>query len=375
MFKSIKCEIAYYNKTICRWYKEGLPAIQNREDFIAKQLNSIGYMVGGWAPINMEGYPENTDISRYFNFDLKLARVPLNFEPFLKEENIEENDEYRIFIDKYGIKQKDLKKSVSMPQFLEYPVKNRSDFEKIKSLYTDDYEKRLCNNWVKKIENYRKDSYTILLNNDLWGFFGVLRQLMGIEFLSLIFYDDPSFIKEILKFYTDYVIKFWEYILKRVRVDVVFIWEDMAYNKASLISPDMFREFLLPYYKEITYFLRGQNIKNIFVDSDGNIADLISLWIEGGITGLFPMEVKSGMDIVLVRKIFPDLIIAGGINKMALAKDKSSIDFELEKAEYVLERGKYIPFIDHSIPYDISWENFKYYRNKINELIDKFNKH
>ena len=87
------------------------------------------------------------------------------------------------------------------------------------------------------------------------------------------------------------------------------------------------------------------------------------------------MEVNSGMDVVTVRKNFPDLIIAGGINKMALAKDRSSIDFELAKAKYVLEKGKYILFIDHAIPYDISWENFKYYRHKLNELIDRYDKH
>ncbi|MCL5073531.1 MAG: hypothetical protein M1308_21950, partial [Actinobacteria bacterium] len=233
----------------------------------------------------------------------------------------------------------------------------------------------LFRSWIKEVENYRKDGCVILLNNDLWGFFGVLRQLMGLELLSLMFYDDHDFIKDILKFYTNYVIKIWEYILERVKVDVVFIWEDMAYRKTSLISPDMFREFLLPCYKKITYFLRGYNIKNIFVDSDGNITDLIPLWIEGGVTGLFPMEVNSGMDVVTVRKNFPDLIIAGGINKLSLAKDKNNIDFELEKAKYVLEKGKYIPFIDHAIPYDISWENFKYYRNKLNELIDKYAKH
>ena len=88
LFESIKCEIAYFNKAICRWYKEGLPTNQKSEDFIIKNQNSTGVMVGGWAPVNMEGQPENTDISRFFNFNLKLARVDLNFEPFVKEETI-----------------------------------------------------------------------------------------------------------------------------------------------------------------------------------------------------------------------------------------------------------------------------------------------
>jgi len=258
-----------------------------------------------------------------------------------------------------------------MPQFLEYPVKNRDDFEKIKSLYKPDYSLRLYNNWIGITENYRKNGYKIWLYNDLWGFFGVLRQLMGVELLSVMFYDDPIFIHKILSFYTDYTVNFWGYILNRLKVDIVMIWEDMAYKNGSLISPKMFKEFLLPYYKKLTRFLKDWNVDKIFVDSDGNVNELIPLWIEAGIDGIYPMEVMAGMNIVKIRKSFPELIIAGGIDKHALAKDQNEIDKELEKADYVLRTGRYIPFVDHSIPSNVSWENFRYYREKLNNIIDK----
>jgi len=37
----------------------------------------------------------------------------------------------------------------------------------------------------------------------------------------------------------------------------------------------------------------------------------------------------------------------------------------------LLKTGGYIPFGDHFIPPEVNWEDFKYYRNKLNDIIDK----
>jgi len=37
----------------------------------------------------------------------------------------------------------------------------------------------------------------------------------------------------------------------------------------------------------------------------------------------------------------------------------------------VLKTGGYIPFGDHFIPPDVSWENFRYYRESLNKIIDR----
>ena len=123
---------------------------------------------------------------------------------------------------------------------------------------------------------------------------------------------------------------------------------------------------------DLVSFLKKRDVGNIFVDSDGNIENLIPLWIESGVDGLYPMEVQAGMDVAKIRNRYPDLLMAGGIDKMALSKSKKDIDKELEKAEAVLKTGGYIPFVDHVVPPEVSWENFKYYRNNINNLIDKY---
>ena len=53
--------------------------------------------------------------------------------------------------------------------------------------------------------------------------------------------------------------------------------------------------------------------------------------------------------------------MAGGFNKCVLAQGKAAIDAELTRIMPLIEQGGYIPTIDHSIPPDVSYENFTYY--------------
>ena len=75
----------------------------------------------------------------------------------------------------------------------------------------------------------------------------------------------------------------------------------MAYNHGSLINPDMFKRFALPHYRKVCEWLRAQGVKIIFLDSDGDIRELIPIWLEAGINGLWPFEVQAGMDVVKIR--------------------------------------------------------------------------
>jgi uroporphyrinogen decarboxylase len=93
--------------------------------------------------------------------------------------------------------------------------------------------------------------------------------------------------------------------------------------------------------------------------------------MEGGVTGMFPFEAQAGMDIVSVAKEFPTLQIMGGLDKTKIAKDKASIDQELEKLPWMLHRSGYIPYMDHLVPPEVPWDLFVYYRKRVQEIIEK----
>ena len=165
----------------------------------------------------------------------------------------------------------------------------------------------------------------------------------------------------------------FEEILSKTDLDFVYFWEDMSFKNGPLISPALFRTFCAPYYKRITDFLRARGIANIFVDTDGDCWLLIPEFIDAGLSGMYPFEVQSGMDIVEVRKMHPELCIIGGLDKRAVAEGKEAIDAELDtKLPPLLTSGRYIPTCDHLVHPEISWDNYCYFRRRVREYIEKY---
>lgn len=182
--------------------------------------------------------------------------------------------------------------------------------------------------------------------------------------------EDPMLVHEMMEFLAEFFIGVMRRALEEATIDWVIFWEDMAYRNASLISPKMFREFMLPRYKKVTDFIRNHGIDIIGVDSDGNVNELVPLWLEGGVNLVYPMEVQAGNDVVAYRQKYgKDLLMTGGFDKRALAQGKSAIDAEFARLMPVVEGGGYIPTIDHSIPPDVPYENFVYYWERKKKLL------
>jgi len=374
--RTLNWEFGYWAGAVHRWYQEGLP----KKVGLPKELQHTYIVRGpglywpagmGTGGVNVYA-PVGKDVHAAFNFDKGHRRIPLNtwsYPPF-ERKVLEENEETQIVRDEWGVTQRLSKDSTSPPGYIEWPVKNRKDWEKFKEERLQiRIKERLPVKWSQLVQEYRKRDYPLMLGGYPCGFYGGLRYLMGEVTLSTMFYDDPKLIKDIQKFLSNFWITLYSEVLAEVKPDWCLFWEDMAYKTGSLISPKHFREFLSPYYKKVTSFLKANEVNIIHVDSDGNVWELIPLWLEAGITGVYPMEVNAGMDIVKVRRSFPNLQILGGVDKMLLARGKKEIDKELTKIPYMIRKGGYIPYCDHAVPEDIPWKNFKYYRQELWKII------
>jgi uroporphyrinogen decarboxylase len=368
--KSVKAEFGFWYETIIRWNKEGLPLDDG------SMLKSDGHNIkGNFNSGSAEHDTVDKAVHRYFNFDFNSYSIKNSFSPKYDTKTVEEDNNFVIFVDDYGITQKVIKNEendikTTMPMYLDYPIKSREDFFSYKERFNEDFDKRMEPGWEKKYKEKKDKDYLIWLCGTSNGLFWFPRKVMGLERFLMNIYDDPYLIKEMLDFILEYTISFWEYILDKVEVDIVLMREDFAYKGGGFISPYLFKEIFLPRYKKLTDFLKSYRIKNIFIDSDGDINSLIPLIIESGINGILPLEMTGEMDIVKIRKMFPNLKMAGGINKMMISGDMNEIDKELEKVPFVLKKGGYIPFLDHTVPPVIPWGNFKYYREKLNKIID-----
>jgi uroporphyrinogen decarboxylase len=176
---------------------------------------------------------------------------------------------------------------------------------------------------------------------------------------------------EMMDYLADFYVALYDQVLSQVAVDYAFHWEDMCYVAGPLISPKMFAEFMLGPYKKLTGLLRDHGVDIIMVDTDGDARKLIPLFLEGGVTGLYPFEVQSHQDVGEIRRQYPRLLMQGGIDKKALAAGKDAIDRELEARVPVVLEGGYIPHVDHGVPPDVSWEDFCYYRHKLDAMLDE----
>jgi hypothetical protein len=59
--------------------------------------------------------------------------------------------------------------------------------------------------------------------------------------------------------------------------------------------------------------------------------DIVGNWIEEGVNIMFPLEVNGGTDPVALREKYGQgILLAGGVNKIPLAKGKKEIEQELD---------------------------------------------
>ncbi len=407
--KSIKWEFGYWGSTLENWYKEGLPKnnyptiptnIINTttslyttvwSHFLKKEKNLFEKIYGqpdrklklpdgiiacgGGIYWPTQGFAIDTDVKDYFKMDEIQVIVCAEqlFYPQFKPEILNEDEKYIDYMDLDGGIRRFSKSEQVLPTGLDWPVKDWKTWEKIKEerMNLNNIKERLPKNWTELVKEYKNRNYPLAFGGYPNGIFGTLTHLIGYENLFLFYYDNPDLIKDILDRLTDIWIALWEEILSYTDVDLCNIWEDISSGKGSMVSPKIVREFMSPYYKKISDFLKSKKIDIFLVDTDGDCNELVPIFIEAGVTGMYPMEVSAGMDVIALRKKYPDFFIMGGIPKFEISKGKNSIDKMLGPVEWLLKQGGYIPFADHCIPPEVSWDNFKYYREKLNSMIDR----
>ncbi len=398
--RSLKWEFGYWGETLNNWYRQGLPrthwasvpeeittvnssiytyAWTCENKFVVSDEYPKGYvsMAGGlyWPT---QGFAKDADVMKRFRMDEHQQLVDLNLfaYPLFTPETIWETEEKLMYRDVDGVQRLFDKKEATMPATWETMVKDWDSWNKFKEerLSMKDLQKRLPPNWAEKIKEYKNRSYPLGIGGYPMGFFGTPAHLLGYDKLFFMYYDEPELIHDMMTTFTDLWIAVFEEVLKDVEIDHAQIWEDISFGMGCMISPELMQEFMLPYYKRMTGFLKAHGVNVVCVDTDGNCYSIIPFFIEAGATAMLPFEVHCGMDVRKVRSMYPELAMMGGIPKSNIAMGKSAIDEFLKPVEDILKTGGYIPFGDHFIPPEVPFEQFSYYRERLNDIIDRSGK-
>ena len=337
------------------------------------EFGVFGHTLERWRK---EGLPANASLDDYFGFD-KRERIAVNFQmwPEFEQSVLAETDEFQIVIEQFGIKQRRWKDGrIGMPEFLEHPIKTRAEFQKMKRRYDPDSPQRYPQPWDASVKRCNERDYPLYAQAFRHiGFFGPIRNWMGLEALLFAFYDEPLWVHEMMEFVGDFLVAMAERIGPHISLDYLVFFEDIGFKGSTLISPQIFRTFMMQHYRRGADAFRKYGTEVFFADSDGWNDNLIPLWMECGVNGFSPMEVAAGGKgpVALRQEYGRDLLLYGGMDKRVLAQDKKAVEKEvLGKLPYMVEKGGYIPTIDHSIPHDASFVNYVYYRQLIRDVAE-----
>lgn len=329
-------EFGYWEETLARWRGEGMPA-----------------EVIDWPSADT-----------YFGYSpLRLAPVAGHLFPPIEEKVIEEGDEYRIIINGDGVKcrvRKDFRYS-GMPEFLEYPVRDRQTWENLAPLWVASDPARYPADWEEQKKEWQTRDYHMGIH--IGSLFGFWRNMSGLEWACTLCYRDPVLFEEIVEQQFTFHMAVTRRAIEEVAFDYAAIWEDMACRTGPFLPPAIFREFLVPRYARMTAMLREHGVDVVYVDCDGNIDLLIEPWLEAGVNCMIPLEVAAGADPVKYREKYGHrVLLMGGVDKAPLIQfDKNGIRKMIERLAPVVEDGGYIPHLDHLCPPDISFESYRYY--------------
>ena len=97
-------------------------------------------------------------------------------------------------------------------------------------------------------------------------------------------------------------------------------YSDVAWNKGLLLSPRILRQVLLPSVRKIGRAYHEHGIAMVY-HSEGDIRAIVPELIEAGVDGINPLSPSENMDAVEIRRLYPRLVLWGGIDERAMLVD------------------------------------------------------
>ena len=316
-----------WGTTLERWRREGLPE--------------------GVAPLDYLGV---NDIVKIGGDD--SLRFPIQV--------LEEGEDYRVYVDNNGVTRKDLNPGGGWtPHWLDYTIKDRSTWEQHKYRLAYD-DARLRENALDVYRHARQEGKYVMYSghacfHPIWHWIGQVNEFIWMA-------EQPELIQEMFGAFAQLVIDIYEgYKGKGITFDGAFMADDMAYRNGTLFSNAMYREMVFPFHKRICDHMTADRL-SVTLHSDGDIREFIPMVIEAGFRGLHPLEAKVGLDVGELKRDYGDRLgLHGNIDVRALATTKETIEEEIRnKLTAAKQGGGYIYHSDHSVPDDVSFENYTF---------------
>jgi uroporphyrinogen-III decarboxylase len=204
------------------------------------------------------------------------------------------------------------------------------------------------------------------------GVFEQLHYLMGVDDCLINFYEEPEAMKELIEYITEYELSWAKEYTSHVKPDALFHHDDWGSQNSSFMSPDMFREFILPAYKKIYGFYKKNGVEIIVHHSDSYAANLVPMMIEMGIDVFQGCSTTNNVP-ELVKKYGSKIAFMGDLNNGVLDKADWTPELvrkEVERACRTNGKLYFIPCLTMGGPMSI----FPGVYDAVSEEIDRMSK-
>jgi hypothetical protein len=347
--------------------------------------------LGTWGQTRARWEQEAPESVKGFTWDWFVGEPDLNldhrefigvnygFLPPFEYEVIEETEEHVVARNKLGIITKARKEGMtygtrmSMDQYLAFPVNGPADFPAVRARLVAAISDRYPRDLDDKIALWKRRDFPLVLGRNCAakGFYWRAREFMGTEALSYAWYDYPDLMHEMMEFFADFLMETSRPVLEKIQVDYFVLNEDMSMKGGPLLGPDTYRTFIFPHMRRLVEFLRSHGTRYIAVDSDGDPTALIPLLLDAGVDTLWPIERASNVGPGQWRKQFgKTLRLWGGVDKRILSRGRDAVRRHLKEFIPLIEEGGFIPTVDHTVPPDVSWDDFRTYMEMKRALLN-----
>lgn len=331
---------------------------------IARKVpDRVPVMDGPWSATvrrwEREGLPEGRSPADHFGYEIHV--IGFDQSPRFPVRVIEENEEYVLETTAEGGRRRNHRDRSTTPEVVDCAVKRPEDWPAIRERLAPDL-KRI--DWASAWRGYQaaREKGLYVCCGAACGY-DLLQAYVASEHLLGYMATDPGFVKEMVDVMSDLIVASLDMMWREgFRFDGLWVYNDMGYRNASLFSPAMYREIILPADRKRNDWCHAHGLQTI-LHSCGCVKGLVPSLIDAGFDCLQPLEVKAGMDLRELKPAHGDRIaFFGGINTMLMEQDDDALIEEEIRTKFAAAKpgGGYLYHSDHSIPKDVSFRKYSF---------------
>ncbi len=186
----------------------------------------------------------------------------------------------------------------------------------------------------KKMKHSLIDKRRYVRFGGMWSpFFHLVSDLFGMEQYFINMYCNPKIVEAVTEHVVDFYLEANRLCFEECsgEIDVFFFGNDFGTQLDLLISPEMFKKFVLPYLRKLVGLAKSYSLP-VMLHSCGSIVKVIPDLIDIGIDALHPLQAQArGMDAeTLARQFKGKLTFVGGVDTQNLLINGSTDDIRRE---------------------------------------------